>query len=197
MIIEHLKNFTKISKLYNKEGFRYVEVPWLVSRASDAATRPPTSLRLEVRYTAFTGVLVGSGEQGFIEMLRHGTLTPGKYQTITPCFRDEGSITVYSKVRKSYFSKLELIQVLDKKPSKIDRKYLSKNMAASALEAMSSISKLRLKIEETDIGFDIICKDNKLELGSYGYRKIDDCLPYIYGTGLAEPRFTICKENLK
>lgn len=42
-------------------------------------------------------------------------------------------------------------------------------------------------------GFDI--EVDGVEIGSYGFRRMPDGVPYTYGTGVAEPRFSGCIRN--
>jgi hypothetical protein len=65
-------------------------------------------------------------------------------------------------------------------------------------DAFSFLSDQGLTLEFQKIdkdSFDILCNLGKettqVELGSYGYRKYFG-LRWIYGTGLAEPRTTLC-----
>ena len=65
---------------YKGAGYQNIETPWLVSLQAIAATLPPTAQAFQTSF----GCPVGSGEQGFIQMMMDGTLLPGKYQTTTP-----------------------------------------------------------------------------------------------------------------
>jgi seryl-tRNA synthetase len=164
--------------LYLRVGFEYIEVPWVVPREITQKTVRLTSLGWETTY----GDLVGSAEQGFIKLALEGELDIHKcYQSISPCFRDEETIT---PLTRPYFMKLEL-GVLTKKT--YANTYVTEVMS-SALDVMHHLSNKRVALIKTSEGYDIECEG--VELGSYGYREIDSDLCWVYGTGLAEPRFS-------
>lgn len=164
---------SKASEYYSENGYQRIEVPWMVTEAIDSITRP-----LDVKPLVISEKnknLIASGEQGFLYMMLKGYLPRGKYQTITPCFRNDQYDFTHSK----NFVKLELIDTED------------------MINGLSEISRIGRNFFETlfpkkDINhtwfnniLDLNYKD--IELGSYGYRKYKH-LEWVYGTGLAEPR---------
>lgn len=74
-------------KFYTKAGYTAIETPWTVTRAISDLTRPPCAkdFKLENR----DKVLVASAEQGFLYLYNKGFLPKGKFQSISPCYRDE------------------------------------------------------------------------------------------------------------
>lgn len=88
---------------YAGKEFDRVETPWLVSKPVSSITKPVTAEDCIVEYNDKS--LVGSGEQGFLYQMIKGYLPPGKFQTITPCFRVEEQDLWHLKA----FMKLELI----------------------------------------------------------------------------------------
>lgn len=184
---ENMIDYSKIASAvdwYRQKGYRYIEVPWLVDIDTMLITRPPGA-RL---FSTFAGELVASGEQSFLN-IRH-QLKPGKYQCVTPCFRDE---EVYDKYHQQYFIKNELILV----PGYGDfgpTSNLLEEMIDDALAFFKGYadSSSYPYVIDTPLGNSIVNKDIKIsgiEVGSYGIRNVPG-FTWIYGTGCAEPRFT-------
>ena len=117
-------------------------------------------------------------------LILQGKLPPGRYQAITPCFRDE---PVLDEIHKYWFMKVELIDTL--------------NCDAEALlrDALSFFSRyLPCAIENFEDGSqDIVSQPDSIELGSYGVRTRQSVGSWAYGTGLAEPRMSYCIKQLK
>ena len=167
-------------KYYSGLGYKRIETPWWVSQDILDITKPPEA---EGRATYFLPAnkkcLVASGEQSFLYLANKGSLAPGRYFTITPCFRDEVITTTHSK----YFIKNELINT-----EEVNEKTLNAMIVdAYGLFQFLVPNECRLKIVETSLGFDILY--DGIELGSYGIRSCG-FLDWIYGTGCAEPRLS-------
>lgn len=155
-----------------RHGFTYRETPWLVAQETTRITFPEGT----TKFATPVGDLVGSGEQSFLEIRE--TLAAGKYCTITPCFREEE----IDDWHQHYFMKLELIQVGD-----VTREAL-REMIGAAKQVFESIAPgEEFEVVETGEGYDIEYRG--IELGSYGIR-VHDGFTWVYGTGLAEPRFS-------
>lgn len=165
---------------YQSSGFNFVETPWTVPHEIATLTYDMKKEDNEFYLPHKDKTLVASGEQGFLSLYNKGFLPKGKFQTITPCFRNE----TFDETHTKYFIKNELIntenvtgdglwemlqQALEffnrwvKTPQKLHVKYLTEN--------------------SIDIEYDGI------EIGSYGIRECS-FLKWIYGTGVAEPRFS-------
>jgi hypothetical protein len=166
---------------YEIRGYKYLEVPWFVSQESCDVTCPPWA----ELFKTFAGCLVASGEQSFIEMRKK--LAPGKYQCVTPCFRDEEKP---DELHLQYFMKNELIRVL---PPGQNVEFEVESIIVEACDFFSSTMNIfgktgsEMRVVETNIGKDI--EINGIEVGSYGYREYDN-FRWVYGTGCAEPRLS-------
>lgn len=162
---------------YRHLGYEFVDVPWIVRPECVEPTLPAGKFPWMVTEGLDQrGALVGSAEQAFLQLRRDAILDPLKmYMTITPCFRSE---EVYSRITRKQFMKLELYAP-----------------AAFSVEEMARHAHKFFRrwyqgclIVTTEEGLDITYKG--VELGSYGSRRNE----YVYGTGLAEPRFTLAGE---
>lgn len=154
---------------YENLGYVYVDVPWIVDESISNMTY------FDEGIVCNEGVLVGSGEQGFLA----GDYPEGKHMTITPCFRVED---VHTNTTRPYFMKLELYS------QEIYPDY--SGLVRDAFDYMNA--RVPCYIKDTDIGCDIMCGD--IELGSYGKRNING-RQWVYGTGLALPRITIATQG--
>ena len=168
--VEYYKNF----------DYKYIEVPWIISLDTMLITRPPGA-RL---FSTFAGELVASGEQSFLEIRKK--LKPGKYQCVTPCFRDE---KIRDKLHKQYFIKNELIWIPE--PTKdVPYCHLVDKMLAEVLPFFKryfDAKVIEVPIDNAHVNKDIFI--NGIEVGSYGCRSLGS-FTWIYGTGCAEPRLT-------
>lgn len=171
-------------QFYQSCGYEHVEhAPWLVSTEISNLTKPIHRQNFMVRDRA----LVASGEQSFLQMIHDQTLAPGKYVTCTPCFRDE---SILDDTHHLYFQKVELIW------------WDEVSMTTSQLQKVVQDAKRFLKryrVETSMLSMDegtaidLLDDDTRTELGSYGIRSTkfgDRQIHWIYGTGLAEPRFS-------
>lgn len=165
---------------YANNNYKYIDTPWLVSLESINLTLPKDKKVFPV----LNSYLVGSAEQGFIELLKTNHLTDDKYMSFSPCFRDEG---VYDDLHKPYFSKLEIFKITNKYSILLNDalKSINNYISHRGLEKYNSVS-----IDNTEQGMDILLND--IEIGSYGNRNINiqnSDVTYSYGTGVAMPRF--------
>lgn len=169
----------KAQDFYASYGYRYVETPWIASIPACQATYHSP------RFNVAGGCLVGSGEQGLLQVAYDTGLESGLYMTTTPCFRDE---PVEDLLHQQQFMKLELMWLQPTSIMGLDR------VIGTALNFFKINSNRRTEdfgIEATGEGFDITC--DGIELGSYGTRKAqigERSFFWTYGTGLALPRFT-------
>ena len=158
---------------YEDKGFKRIETPWLVTGAVDNITKPPDAVPFIVE--AKKKNLIASGEQGFLYLYLKEYLPKGKFQTVTPCFRNDSFDFTHSK----YFMKNELIQTDEVNKLRLE------DIVENSLAFLQSRFPVPLRVDETPDGFDIMLDD--YELGSYGIRECD-FLKWIYGTACAEPR---------
>lgn len=172
-----MSNYKLISEaleFYEKYGFKYVDVPWVVDEEISLITKPSGLKDFPFK----DKVLVASGEQSFLQMIKNGKLEPGKYSCVTPCFRDE---TIFSEYTKQYFTKVELINTEE------TNDFALWDMIWGCLKFFN-INGVIATTVETNEGIDILA--NNVEIGSYGIRNHEKVGSWIYGTGLAEPRFS-------
>lgn len=180
------RKIANAQEFYSEKGFEIIETPWMVTQKVDEITKP---FGLESNVVANKNkVLVASGEQSFLYLYLKGYLPKGRYQTVTPCFRNEPYDQTHSKV----FMKLELIDTTPFTNSKLD------SIITDAEEFFKSQIPPelhdRLYPMEVGDGWDIML--GGYELGSYGYRECG-FLNWIYGTGVAEPRLSNVIELVK
>ena len=160
-------------KHYEDFGYTRIESPWLVTEYVDQITRPKDSIPYHIPNKNKN--FVGSGEQSLLYLYLKEYLPLGKFQTITPCLRNDSFDLIHTK----YFMKNELIIT-----GSVDLNTLEFMVDKSLLFFKEEVSKY-VKVIKTTEGFDIIFEE--IELGSYGIRHCD-FLSWIYGTGCAEPR---------
>lgn len=176
---------------YQSLGYKYVEVPWLVYDFATQATIPNSDLALNVENEGgWHGRLIGSAEQGFVQMLHYGKLGYGRFVAASPCFRDEQN-SYTEGYKQPHFFKVELIDT-ESGPATVERMIgealrFNRTQGASKCEV-----KLDIYSDVKDIYF------NHIEIGSYGNRSVDiqgKKHSWTYGTGVAEPRFSYALER--
>lgn len=171
---------------YSGKGYKYVEVPWVVPEQTARITFPYG----DVTYcNAPAGVLVGSAEQSFLELLiRDGTkrFESGLFVAATPCFRNEPKT---SDLLHYYFFKVELFALGSEHVSDFIRDALGFFQSLPGGSAATIVT--------TPEGWDIMV--NGIEVGSYGTRTVrrsdGQPLTWSYGTGFADPRFTTAAKH--
>lgn len=167
---------------YELCGYNRIEAPWTVTKYISGITKPEDRLDWEI--IGKNKVLVASGEQSFLYLYLKNFLPKGKFQTITPCFRDESFDITHTK----YFMKNELI-ITDN----VDQISLEK-VIDDCKSFFENELKTRITVVKTNNGFDL--EYNGYELGSYGIRS-SEFLDWIYATGCAEPRMSVIKNMIK
>lgn len=205
MSIQAYKNLTIALEYYSKEFEFMAEIPWIVGTKtlshtnSGARILPTTGFRHN--FNDSPQGLIGSAEQGFVELWKSGNVLPEKAMAISPCFRYE---PIDDTLHQQCFMKVELIHFLDTADYDVVQLEIE-NMVYAAMGFFKhlcpesrrhnlNIKKIPPKIVRVGIDipsrFDIQYTD--IELGSYGSRVLPGVdRAYIYGTGLAEPRFSI------
>jgi seryl-tRNA synthetase len=168
---------------YRHLGYEEIETPWAVNREASDVTRPPGRPNFDmIAGDDNYGALVASAEQGFIHLRMFDVLEPGRYISCGPCFRNE---PVIDETHRLYFMKAELIDTVDVSRASLHR------MMGDAMETFKKLAPYEvwsdIKIVPTGMDeFDI--EAGGIEIGSYGIRDIPG-FSWVYGTGLAEPRF--------
>jgi len=181
------RRVAKAIKRYQKIGYTYVDTPWLVSEEAMRATLPLDRQGFELRSPSLNaGKLVGSAEQGFIQLMLDDKLRPGCYVSAGPCFRDE---PVVDKLHSYTFFKVELIQIQGPgshalKLTNSDARHMANDVDTVLYEMYGPGA----RVVKTEEGWDIEVEG--VEVGSFGVREYNDHR-WVYGTGLALPRTSI------
>lgn len=181
LVAKCYSRLVEAASFYRRHGFQDIEAPWTVSSEIVKLTLPSRSKAspLGDRF------LVGSAEQGFLQMISNRELLPGRYQSIGPCFRDDPP----SKYHRPYFMKLELIDIADPTEDSLEE------IVSLAKEWFSFHVKCRIEETQEDDPlsasktYDVVTASG-LELGSYGIREHVSVGRWVYGTGCAEPRLS-------
>lgn len=177
------------TRYYDELGYKRIEAPWLISEEISNITRPNDVAQYVVHKEGGNVLgdgkrkaFVASGEQSFLYLMAKGFLPSGKYQTVTPCIRNE----MFDKTHVKYFTKNELIIIgVDPSESKSCVDEVCTHACDFFMDCVTDFENFR--VVETESGFDI--KYHDVEIGSYGYRQ-SMIGNWVYGTGLAEPRFS-------
>jgi hypothetical protein len=182
---ESWERLARAQKYYESFGFRYVDVPWAITEEVADITTPA-----ECSYVYYNdAVMVGSAEQSFLQIWT-ALDSASMYYAITPCFRDEEELT---KITRPYFMKLELFS---------KNIHLLPFIRAAAMAFFQNECGYTNKKNVNTVLLDITPEGHEtrdinyknIELGSYGYRKHED-MEWVYGTGLAEPRFSVALDK--
>jgi hypothetical protein len=184
---------------YEKCGFKYVDVPWAVGAEAIGITRPPwASVKGGAHLVAGGDDLfpVASAEQSFIQLqldALHGSLDKriaGSFCTLTPCFRNEPTL---DDLHQPYFMKVELISW-----DRTTREDMDKMVAGARLLFERDLWVDCVHNADPDpigvVAYDLVTTHTGVELGSYGIRETEYLGRWLYGTGLAEPRFSYALE---
>lgn len=189
-MIDYQKIADAVEHYETIHGYRQINVPWIVSDIASDITRPYADSNdisgfRPREYNTFSGRLVASGEQSFLDLMLGNSLPKGKYMCVTPCFRDE--FTTYLNVE--YFIKVELINTAT---VNLENLWDMTNAAMDYFQMYDPQAEIveNKEYDRLAVGpsYDILSQDG-VELGSYGIRKYGD-LRWIYGTACAEPRLS-------
>lgn len=174
----------RASEFYRQAGFKQIEVPWLVEPLIDDLTRPVDRRPFNVEILGKN--LGASGESGLRETwtVDDAMESDVDYFTITPCFRDDPEDKIHSRE----FVKLELGRMTFDRDQASRAAIMYFDIAKSFCETIHP--KLTFGFEGQGGGqFDLVYQG--LELGSYGVRSTPQGAFWVYGTGLALPRFSL------
>jgi hypothetical protein len=187
------KNLLAALDYYERAGYKYVDVPWGVGRDAILLTRPAHITCEPVNYEAGGAAIypVASAEQSFIQMKLDDPNFSGKLVTLTPCFRNEPTL---DELHQPYFMKVELINW-----DKTGREDIDKMIADARLLFEEQLYVDVIHNTDPDplgtVAYDIVTAKTGIELGSYGIRSHPKVGTWLYGTGLAEPRFSIALDK--
>lgn len=166
---------------YRRDGFKYVEVPWAISREAIDATHVKPTWEMTVEGEQFNlteRFLVGSAEQALVSM----NLPEGLYCACSPCFRWEREDLLH----QHYFMKVELFETGNVGSIEL--------LISAAEQFFISRGYDNLERVQTDEGTDLYL--NGIEVGSYGQRSFGS-QTWNYGTGLALPRMSLAASMSK
>ena len=184
-------DYQKIAKaqdFYFGAGYPSIKVPWAISKKAWDITSPGESQAYQVD----DKFLVASGEQSFLELVIQEKLPYGKYQCVTPCFRDEEK---HTELTRPYFLKLELFSYAY---IGFNEELLVTRMIEIAYKCNQFFNQyLDCQVIETETTdplaisptYDIVSNQG-VELGSYGVREHPLIGRWTYATGCAEPRLS-------
>lgn len=170
---------------WREKGYEYTGLPWIVPQKYTDFTKPPMVLSSDP--TTEHGTLVASGEQSFLQLWDEGRLSAGKgYLGWSPCFRNE---PYFDDRHHFYFMKAELFYPVPDNPRQVLNEQVNGALRffSGLLGTSESLSTRQITADQIDIEF------QGIELGSYGIRQLPDTGQYVYGTALAEPRFSLAK----
>lgn len=186
---------------YESIGYTYVEVPWAVEEYAIRATLPHGFPCMELAQRGDDGMrmdglgpvydgencLIGSAEQGFLQLC----LPPDRYVGCTPCFRLEDRHDMFTQ---DMFMKVELFDNRDdatvEEVITDAERFFDTHTCASVAVALNKPKPVRRV--QTEEGIDLSL--GGIEIGSYGVRRHDESFGrWVYGTGLALPRFSVAK----
>jgi hypothetical protein len=166
-------------------GFAYTDLPWMVPKQYTDAFRPSYCRDVPTLH----GYFVGSGEQSFL-MLRDENRLPGPapgYIGWTPCLRDER----LDHTHQHGFMKAEWYVPLGEVAGwQVKLSGLLSHQSrlfyelATQVHGAPHVAVVHEQVNPEQVDLVI----NGLEVGSYGLRVFHD-KPYLFGTGLALPRF--------
>jgi hypothetical protein len=165
-----------------KEGAIWVDLPWTAPEFFVECTRPAWS---KTNFPTGHGHLVASGEQSFLWLDDRNELPSGRLIGWTPCFRDE---PVFDRWHQFGFLKIETYQVLQEGEHPASALSELVNRAAAHFECWADHHVHQKFFRDGTADIEL----NGHEIGSYGIRKHPSLIgrSYLYGTVLAEPRFS-------
>lgn len=172
---------------YQEKDFLYCEVPYIIPEEYTLLTKPHSDQSFILNNDLFQQQpheLVGSAEQGFIYLLATKQLKANKLITITPCFRTEN----YGSLHLPWFMKCELFHL----SHSLEDCHDMINIAYNFYSKYCSSKNLHI-VQTSECSWDINL--NNIEIASFGLRKLS-VGTFIYGTGLALPRFDQAKKSL-
>ncbi len=172
---------------YQRLGYTAVDVPWWAPRSvvQETCHDPDRIMDIHVPGEPVAS-LVGSAEQSFMYLRRTGSLSPGRYVACTPCFRNE---PVADRLHLQRFMKVELF---DNRAATFASLTINDVLADAGAFFRRYVDHESLVKVRTQDGWDLELAG--IEIGSYGIRRsAGDDHAWVYGTGLAEPRFSTAR----
>lgn len=171
---------------YQDQGYELIDVPWTVPEHVLKITCKENHMFENNKY--LNNYLVGSAEQSFLDLIKRNKLRFGKYCAVTPCFRNDEEDELHQK----YFMKLELIHYANNWWTLNTNLEMMIHDAQTFFSLFTDVTVVKTSDERSQESYDI--EHNGIELGSYGIRQHEN-IRWIYGTGIAEPRFSYALKN--
>lgn len=195
MIEINYQTVSRAISAYSTRGYKYVDTPWMVSGNALTVTLPPGRHGFAVSHPEReprSNNLVGSAEQGFIQLMLNGEIEPGSWCSAGPCFRDEPEV---DEMHRLSFFKVELIKICSPTETVdlIDVWKMAQLAAQVHSDVFFATNSRDFYIRRTDVGYDLELKG--VEVGSYGTREHAGHR-WLYGTGLALPRAQLARAKL-
>jgi len=170
---------------FKEKDYKEILVPWYVDRKYIEYTfENVDDYKFKILDNKY---LVGSAEQSFIKLMVEDNIY-GSYQALTPCFRDD----IEDEIHHKSFMKNEIFINDDTSMDRLQEliynilEFYYKYTNECNIEVVETFDKLSLKSFDINI--------NGIEVGSYGIREMKG-YKWIYGTVLAEPRFSYSLEK--
>lgn len=178
-----LYRFHRAARDWVEAGAAWVDLPWTVPLQFIQATRPELSFGQDVATPR--GMLVASGEQAFLWLDSQDMMQPRCHVGWTPCFRDEPVIDQWHRYA---FIKLEAYRPLAKHEHQKSVLMALVDQAQGHFERWSGRNARQRWFRDGTCDIEI---DGR-EVGSYGVRSHPtiEGREYVFGTALAEPRFS-------
>lgn len=174
----------KAMEWYSDE-YGQTEVPWKVSKEAISYTFDKEDI---TNSTQDGKHLIGSAEQGFIELILQNTLPKGKWMSMSPCFRNDEEDRWHQKE----FIKLELFQNIH-----VNKNQLNQMIQKFVKFCIKFVNENLIVVKSTNDINSVTSYDveiNGIEVGSFGIREKNG-MSWIYGTGIALPRFSEALKN--
>lgn len=183
-----IARFAQVSDWWLRRGSRWVDLPWQVPSCFTQATRPLFCHVQDVDTPH--GTLLASGEQAFLWLDAQRRLPEECMVGWTPCFRDEAVLDDWHQYG---FIKLEAYRPLGHACDRVAELLSMVDRAQECFSLYSGQDVVRRPLADGTIDLEL----NGHEVGSYGIRK-HPTVParqYVYGTVLAEPRFSMASSS--
>lgn len=179
-----LARFAAAGKAWIDEGATWIDLPWQVPAEFTRATRPLFCHGRDVETPH--GTLLASGEQAFLWLDAQRRLPATCLVGWTPCFRDE---PVLDDWHQYGFIKLEAYRPLDGSADPQVELLAMVDRAQRHFRCWAAQDIVRRPLADGTIDLEL----NGHEVGSYGIRRHPTLTSrqYVYGTVLAEPRFSM------
>jgi len=201
---------------YEKHGYKYIDVPWSVSKEAMLITCPKLFTEKDV-LECNPSMFVTSGEQSFLEMILDDKLHEGKYCCAVPCF--PSSVNSKDGLYFLDYFKVELISYYELGQHSFDlrRLFFVEEMANLCRSFMQNYRNENIQLVKnidnelyhnsgTEYSCDLEISEKNFKLGSYSLKYSNQqkrCSNqnnqigyWVYGPGVVLPRITTENVNV-